>query len=85
MQGPCTALRRGIAGASLVVHRLGICWPTQRTQVRSLVWELKSHMPQSNSAHEPQLLSLHSRAHELQPLNPVCFTALAPQQEKTLQ
>ena len=58
----CTQKR--YCGGSLVVQWLGICRPTQGTQVRSLVWELKSPMPQSNSAHVPQLLSLRSRACE---------------------
>ena len=52
----------------------------------------RPHMPRSNSAHEPQLLSLHSRAHEPRLLGP-CATATeacvprarAPQQEKPLQ
>ena len=30
----------------------------------------KSHMPRSNKARAPQLLSLHSRAREPQPLKP---------------
>ena len=35
----------------------------------------RSHMPQSNEAHVPQLLSLRSRAHEPQPqiLKPACL------------
>ena len=31
----------------------------------------KSHMPQSNKAHEPQLLTPHSRPHEPQLLSPL--------------
>ena len=31
----------------------------------------KSHMPQSNKAHEPQLLIAHSRPHEPQLLSPL--------------
>ena len=33
----------------------------------------RSHMPQSNKAHEPQLLSLCSTAHEPQLLKPTCL------------
>ena len=52
----------------------------------------RSHMPQSNEAHAPQLLSLRSRAHEPQLLSPRATTteahaarAQAPQQEKPPQ
>ena len=52
----------------------------------------RSHMPHSNEAHVPQLLSLRSRAHEPQLLSPRATTteACAPrahalQQEKPLQ
>ena len=34
----------------------------------------RSHMPWSNKAHVPQLLSLYSRAWELQPLSPHSLT-----------
>ena len=51
-----------------------------------------SHMPRSNQAHAPQLLSLHPRAREPQLLSPCATTteacacgAHAPQQEKPLQ
>ena len=43
----------------------------QETRVRSLVGELRSHMPQGNYARAPQLLSLRSRAHEPQLLKTV--------------
>ena len=33
----------------------------------------RSHMPRSNEAHAPQLLSLHSRACEPQLLKPACL------------
>ena len=33
----------------------------------------RSHVPRSNKAHAPQLLSLHSRAHEPQLLKPACL------------
>ena len=33
----------------------------------------RSHMPRSNEAHVPQLLSLHSRACEPQLLKPTCL------------
>ena len=49
----------------------------------------RSHMPQSNKAHAPQLLSLCSRAREPQLLSPCATTtearvprSCAPQQEK---
>ena len=49
----------------------------------------RSHMPQSNKAHAPQLLNLHSRAREPQLLSPRATTteahtprACARQQEK---
>ena len=52
----------------------------------------RSHMPQSNKARAPQLMSLRSRAHEPQLLSPRPTTteacvprAHAPQQEKPLQ
>ena len=52
----------------------------------------RSHMPRSDCAREPQLLSLRSRAHEPQLLSPCATTtearvptARAPQQEKPLQ
>ena len=52
----------------------------------------RSHMPRSNSAHVPQLLSLHPRAPEPQLLSPRATTtearmprARAPQQEKPPQ
>ena len=52
----------------------------------------RSHMPWSNSAHAPQLLSLHSRAHKPQLLSPRSITteacmprAHALQQEKPPQ
>ena len=52
----------------------------------------RSHMPQSNEARVPQLLSLLSGAHKLQLLSPRTITteacsprARAPQQEKPPQ
>ena len=52
----------------------------------------RSHMPWSNKARAPQQLSLHSRAHEPQLLNPHAATAEAHvpraralQQERPLQ
>ena len=52
----------------------------------------RAHMPQSNKAHAPQLLSLRSRAHEPQLQSPHATTteaheprARAPQQERPLQ
>ena len=43
--------------ASRVAQWLRIRLPMQGTRVRALVWE-DSHMPRSNWAREPQLLSL---------------------------
>ena len=48
-------------GTCLVVQWLRIHLPKQETQVRSLVQELRYHMPWGTEAHVPQLLSLHSR------------------------
>ena len=45
------------SGASLVAQWLRICLLMQGTRVRALVWE-GSHMPRSDWAREPQLLSL---------------------------
>ena len=52
----------------------------------------RSHMPRSNQAHAPQLLSLRSRAYEPQLLSPCATTteahaprAHAPQEEKPPQ
>ena len=45
----------------------------------------KSHMPWSNQARVPQLLSLCSGAWELQRLKPARPRVLAPRQEKSLQ
>ena len=52
----------------------------------------RSHMPRSNWAHAPQLLSLRSRARKAQLLSPHATTtearpprARAPQQEKAQQ
>ena len=53
-------------GISLVVQWLRIYFPMQGAQVQSLVGELRSHMPVGNQAHVPYLLSLCSRAQELQ-------------------
>ena len=43
-----TKLKSGSAGTSLVVQWLRIHLPMQGTQVQSLVWELRSHMPRGN-------------------------------------
>ena len=45
----------------------------------------RSHMPRSNQARAPQLLSLCSRAWELQLLKLMSPKAHAPQQEEPLQ
>ena len=57
-------------GTSLVVQWLGICLPMQGTWVRSLVKELRPHMPQG----------IYTRAQQL--LKPGHPGARAPQQEK---
>ena len=46
--GRVAAERKPCGGTSLVVQWLRICLPMQVTWVRSLVRELRSHMPQSN-------------------------------------
>ena len=45
----------------------------------------RPHMPQSNEARRPQLLSPRSRAQEPQLLKPLSRRARAPQQEQPLQ
>ena len=74
-----------------VVQWFRIRLPVQGTWIQSLVWE-DSHMPQSNYSGAPQLLSLHSRAHEPQLLSPHAITteacvprACVPQQQKPPQ
>ena len=62
-------------GTSLVVQWLRIHLPIQGTQVRSLVQELRSHMPQYNWAPESQL---PSPAH----LEPVLLNKRSPHNEK---
>ena len=62
-------------GTSLVVQQLRIRLPMQGTRVRALVQEDPTHMPWSNKARVPQLLSLRSRAHEPQLLK---LTRLEP-------
>ena len=76
------------SGASLVAQWLRICLPMQGSSPGLG----RSHMPRSNWAREPQLLSLRSKAHEPQLLSPRATTtearvprARAPQQEKPLQ
>ena len=51
-----TIIQKEPCRASLVVQWLRICLPMQGTRVRALVWE--DHMPRSNWAREPELLSL---------------------------
>ena len=75
-------------GLPWLAQWLSIRLPMQGTQVRALVWE----DPTCHGARAPQLLSLHSRVHELQLLSPHATTtearmprARAPQQEKPLQ
>ena len=47
-------------GTSLVVQWLRISLPVQGTRVRSLVGELRSHLPRGNYVRAPQLLSLRA-------------------------
>ena len=54
-----------LSGTSLVVQWLRIHLPMQGTWVRSLVGELRSHMPWGNEAHMSPLLSPHA-------LEPAC-------------
>ena len=79
-------------GPPLVVQWLRICLPMQGMQVQALVRELRSHMPWSNWARVPRLLSLSSRACKPQLQSPSATTteacvprAHAPQQEKPPQ
>ena len=60
-------------GTSLVVQWLRICLPMQGTQVRSLVGELRSHMPRGNEARAPQLLSPCATTRE-----PACHRLQSP-------
>ena len=55
-----TMFLKSISGAALVVRWLRIHLPMPRTQVPSLVRELRSHLPQGNYASKVQLLRLHS-------------------------
>ena len=79
------------SGASLVVQWLRIRLPMQGTRVQS-PGPGRSHMPWSNLARAPQLLSLHSRACKPQLLRLRAATtearaprAHAPQQEEPPQ
>ena len=51
-----------LCGASPVVLWLGTCLPMQGTWVRSLVGELRSHIPWGNEACQPQLQNPHAAA-----------------------
>ena len=57
------SLIRDNLGTTLLIQWLRICLPMQGTQVWSLVWELRSHMPRGNQATttEPKC----SRAYDL--------------------
>ena len=66
--------------------------PANAGDMGSIAGPGRSHMPQSNWARAPQLLSLRSRAHKPQLLSPRATTseagtprAHAPQQEKPRQ
>ena len=43
-----TFSKRQATGTSLVVQWLRIPFPAKGTQVQSLVWELRAHMPREN-------------------------------------
>ena len=60
-----------------------ICLPMQESGV--IPNPGRSHMPWSNQAHAPQLLSLCSRAQESQLLEPACPRVRVLQQEKLPQ
>ena len=84
-------VKKWAEGTSLVVQWLRICLPMQ-VHTGSIPGPGRSHMLWSNSAHVPQLLSLHSRACEPQLLRLSATTtevrvptAHAPQQEKPPQ
>ena len=66
------------AGTFLVVQWLRIHLPMQGMQVRSLVGELRSHVPRGNKADAPQLLSLCAATTE-----PTCSGACMPQLERS--
>ena len=70
--------QRGFPGGS------GVRNPPARVGDRGLVPDLgRSHLPQGNKAHAPQLLSLCCRAREPQLLKSTHLRACNPQQEKT--
>ena len=89
-------LRRGKGGAKYIAGLPGGAEvktpPANAVDTSSSPGPGRSHMPWSNSAHTPQLLSLRSRTQEPQLLSPHATTteahmprARAPQQEKPLQ
>ena len=51
-------------GTSLMVQWLRIHLAMKGMQIQSLVGELRSHLPQSNEAHTPQLLSARASTKE---------------------
>ena len=84
---PSKNICRGFPGGTVVKNL-----PANARDTGSSPGPIRSHMPQSNWARAPQLLSLCSRAREPQPLSPCATTteacvpgACAPQQKKPLQ
>ena len=72
--------------------KMGLPWwlsgknpPASAGDTGSILDPGKSHMPQGNQVHKPQLLSLSSGALERQLLKPVHPTTCAWQQEKPSQ
>ena len=81
---PCQTTQRGLE-ATLVVQWLRLCLPMQGAQVRSLLGELRPHMPQcgQNRKKRVRLNGVQGRGAETLPragLTPagVCPLALAP-------
>ena len=73
-------MTRGLPGDSVVEN------PPAKAGDTDLIPGLgRSYMPWSRLSRAPQILSLCSRAWELQRLKPECFKAHAPQQEKPLR
>ena len=73
-------LRRGFPSGSVITNL-----PASARDTGSIPGPGGTHMPWSNWVHETQLLSLSSRARELQLLKSVRPRAYAPQQEKPSQ
>ena len=86
-QGRKKERKKGIPGGAAVKNP-----PANAGDTGSIPCLGRSHMPQSNKARVPQLLSLCSRVHEPQVLSPCAASTeacaprvCAPQQEKPVQ